>query len=275
MYEFTSDCLIGIESIDNEHKKLFDIINGIESILRENEISDRCSSENIQVLINELKDYADKHFANEENYMRSINDPELELQIRQHNEFRVKISEMLAEKDLKEAEAYNGILLFLTKWLFRHILSSDVMIGKMQPKKYESGKRVGRAEFSEEYYIGLELIDNEHRTLFEIIAEAQKLIEDEFIPDKYDNIMDIIRKLTEYTRIHFEDEEKYMESIGYEGLEVQKRAHSAFVSRLQEIEKDEIDDNQQEYLTDLMEFLYTWLVQHILKLDKQIPVKQQ
>lgn len=27
MYEFTKDCMIGIKEIDDEHKKLFDMIN--------------------------------------------------------------------------------------------------------------------------------------------------------------------------------------------------------------------------------------------------------
>ena len=63
-----------------------------------------------------------------------------------------------------------------------------------------------------------------------------------------------------------------MESIGYEGIEAQKHAHLAFVEKLNEINLDDMDDNQQQYLEELVEFLLGWLSNHILKMDKRIPV---
>ncbi|MDE6318172.1 MAG: hemerythrin family protein, partial [Lachnospiraceae bacterium] len=80
----------------------------------------------------------------------------------------------------------------------------------------------------------------------------------------------LMGELKEYTKFHFQDEEIYMESIHYEGLKAQKRAHEAFVSRLEEMDLDQIDENQQETLEDMMEFLTEWLVNHILHSDKQI-----
>ena len=64
-----------------------------------------------------------------------------------------------------------------------------------------------------------------------------------------------------------------MERIGYPGLAAQKRAHSAFIEKLVEIdlsELDEIDDHQQAYLLELIQFLLGWLSNHILGSDKQI-----
>lgn len=64
-----------------------------------------------------------------------------------------------------------------------------------------------------------------------------------------------------------------MERINYPGLEAQMQAHSAFVERLVGInlsELDDMDDNQQEYLLDLIQFLLSWLSNHILGADKKI-----
>ena len=38
---------------------------------------------------------------------------------------------------------------------------------------------------------------------------------------------------------------------------------------------EEIDDNQQEYLHELIEFLGGWLINHILKMDTQIEKTEQ
>ena len=85
--------------------------------------------------------------------------------------------------------------------------------------------------------------------------------------------MRLLNELREYTKFHFEDEEAYMEQIKSPQLEAQKRAHTAFVDKLMSIDidkLDEIDDNQQEYLHELIEFLGGWLINHILKMDTRI-----
>ena len=63
-----------------------------------------------------------------------------------------------------------------------------------------------------------------------------------------------------------------MEGIHYEGLSAQKRAHEAFVDKLENINFDHVDENPQEYLQELLEFLLGWLINHILYTDKKIPL---
>lgn len=64
-----------------------------------------------------------------------------------------------------------------------------------------------------------------------------------------------------------------MKKIGYPEIEAQKRAHAAFVEKLVNIdfrELEAMDDNQEEYLMDLIGFLLGWLSNHILASDKKI-----
>ena len=82
----------------------------------------------------------------------------------------------------------------------------------------------------------------------------------------------IYRRIFSYTIDHFGDEEEYMESIHYEGLAAQKRAHEAFIDKLENIDLKEVDSNPQEYLQNLLEFLLGWLINHILYTDKKIPL---
>ena len=49
--------------------------------------------------------------------------------------------------------------------------------------------------------------------------------------------------------------------------------HNAFIEKLVNInfeELENLDNNQQEYLQDILDFLAKWLVNHILKMDKEI-----
>ena len=46
-----------------------------------------------------------------------------------------------------------------------------------------------------------------------------------------------------------------LRSIRYEGLAAQKRAHEAFIDKLENIDLNEIENNPQEYLQELLEFL--------------------
>ncbi len=63
-----------------------------------------------------------------------------------------------------------------------------------------------------------------------------------------------------------------MEGIQYKELSAQKRAHEAFIDKLENIDLDQIDTNPQEYLQELLEFLLGWLINHILYTDKKIPL---
>ncbi len=160
----------------------------------------------------------------------------------------------------------DDLLRYLVTWLYRHIISSDLMIGKLKPSEDRTAP-----EFNDTYLTNIPLIDKEHRELFRIIGDVYRVMTDELAFDKYDEIVHLLEELRDYTKFHFQDEEMYMESIHYDGLEAQKRAHEAFVSRLEEMDLEHVDENQQETLEDLMEFLTEWLVNHILHTDKKIP----
>ena len=258
MYKFTDDCLIGIEEIDNEHRRLFHMINEAIDLSKEN-MDVSAITKN---LLPGLKDYAATHFAHEEAYMERIHDPELPIQKKEHEDFTKTVNSFSLDTSSPEAtkKSFDELLTYLVRWLYRHILSSDIMIGKMSSI---SANEEDPFAFTEKYHTGIDLVDNEHRRLFEIIHDTNDLIHAELLHDKYDEIMRLLAELKDYTEIHFHDEEALMERIQYPELDAQKRAHTAFVERLVEIdltELDDMDDNQQEYLIDLIQFLAGWLL---------------
>ena len=124
-------------------------------------------------------------------------------------------------------------------------------------------------EMKPEYFIGVELIDEEHKQLFAYANEVYELLRQEFTPDKYDNISDILVKLRNYAKKHFADEEAYMESIQYKRIFTQKIQHQEFVAKLDELDLEHLDEmqNQDEQIMEILTFLTEWLVNHILNVD--------
>ncbi|MDO5516110.1 MAG: hemerythrin family protein [Clostridium sp.] len=125
-------------------------------------------------------------------------------------------------------------------------------------------------KMKDEYKIGIDFIDEQHARLFEIADEAYNLLKDNFTIDKYDNVVEIIDELKDYTRFHFSAEEKYMESINYKRMFTQKIEHENFIKKLEEVDYRSIDENPEQYVFKILEFLNEWLTGHILHNDKLI-----
>lgn len=259
MYTFTDDCITGIDKIDEEHRRLFELLNEIDHELKEPHNDLRLTS---MRLMKELKDYASYHFRDEEEYMESIKDEELPRQRRAHQAFISKINSLnlVGASDDQVITITHELLDYMARWLLNHIIGSDTLIGKFQSKY----------AFTEKYKTGVALIDDEHKKLFDIMENADQAIHDETSYDKYDHIIGILDEMREYTKFHFSDEEHLMEKIAYPDLPAQKKAHEVFVEKLNEVDLDEADEDQEAYLNDLLSFLLKWLSGHILGMDKKI-----
>ena len=127
-YEFTDEYLTGIQSIDEEHAKLFEIANRAYDLLKNEFKLDKYDA--IVAVLEELKEYTRYHFSHEEEYMKSINYPKRFSQMHQHAQFIEKLeSYNLKEMDDNQQAGLLEILDFLAAWLLGHIKGSDKKIG--------------------------------------------------------------------------------------------------------------------------------------------------
>ncbi|HBC96545.1 MAG TPA: bacteriohemerythrin [Clostridium sp.] len=125
-------------------------------------------------------------------------------------------------------------------------------------------------DWKDEYSCGIKRIDDEHKKLFGIGNSIYKLATDENRLDYFDRILDLVDDLKDYTAYHFKDEEKVMSMYDYPGYEEQKRVHDRFINKIQNLDLEEIDENQQDAVLKLLNFIYNWITNHILGMDLKI-----
>ncbi|EOS42869.1 hemerythrin family protein [Lachnospiraceae bacterium JLR.KK009] len=125
-------------------------------------------------------------------------------------------------------------------------------------------------EMKPEYYTGIAAIDQEHTRLFELAQETHSLLTNDTLLDKADSLVHLISELINYTRTHFSHEEEYQRSIGYTGIEEHAAMHRKFEDKLSEFDFDSLGEDfnsQNETVEELLGFLTTWLITHILQAD--------
>jgi hemerythrin len=118
--------------------------------------------------------------------------------------------------------------------------------------------------WKEEYSVGVEKIDRQHRHLFEII---NKLIERPVSSsDDTELVSDILTEMIDYARKHFATEEILMRQYGYPGIESHNKEHDYFINTTAELAISFMN-NRNTTGGEITEFLIIWLTKHILKTD--------
>ncbi|MVX66510.1 bacteriohemerythrin [Clostridium chromiireducens] len=124
--------------------------------------------------------------------------------------------------------------------------------------------------WKEEYSIGIEIIDEQHKHLFEIGNQAYGLLKNELRIDKYDDVVQILEDLRQYTKFHFQTEETYMLKINSDQLPSQKIEHAEFIKKIFNIDFRSLDANTNEHLNEILFFILNWILDHVLHKDKLI-----
>lgn len=125
-------------------------------------------------------------------------------------------------------------------------------------------------KWKEEYRIGVDQIDEQHKKLFEIANRAYKLLKNDFYYDKYDHIVEILTELKDYAIYHFQSEEEYMKSIAYRKFLSHKVEHDDFIEKINGVDLSVVDERQDENILELLNFIVNWIDGHILGRDKLI-----
>ena len=123
-------------------------------------------------------------------------------------------------------------------------------------------------EWSKAIETGHPEIDEQHQKLFEFLRNIKNATGK---TDGGVTTRRIIDGLKAYVLMHFQHEEKIMDSFNYDQKDVHKKAHRNFIRKVDEFDKSKSTD--AEISNKIAEFIYEWLISHIAKIDQVMVAK--
>jgi len=123
--EWSDELSVGIDLIDRQHKILIRAINLLAMA-----IEHKSSNELLSEIFDTLIDYADTHFAYEEELFDQFGYPDAEPHKAQHQALLKQVIDLQDRWQKGEAGVGVEVLRFLVDWLRKHILGTDQKYSK-------------------------------------------------------------------------------------------------------------------------------------------------
>ena len=120
LFEWQDKFSVKINSIDEQHKKLINIINDLHDAMLEGK-----SREIIKEVLFRLVDYTKTHFTYEEELFEKHGYSEKVSHEKQHDEFVQKLYEVVEKFKVIKSFVSIEIMEFLKDWLVNHIMGID------------------------------------------------------------------------------------------------------------------------------------------------------
>ncbi len=118
--------------------------------------------------------------------------------------------------------------------------------------------------WSDEFVLGIESIDSQHRWLVDATNRLYEQIESQN-PDPQ-VVGEVLEGLVDYTMNHFILEEDLFNRLNYPESPAHKQEHDRFTNQAMNLLLN--FEGGDPVTEDALEFLKAWLIHHILKVDK-------
>lgn len=154
-----------------------------------------------------------------------------------------------------------GLLPGMNAWV--SVVMAAILLTIPLVNKWLTSKRF--VEWKDDLSVGIGVIDDDHKKLLTLINNLQTAV---YYPTGETFERQALQELVDYTKYHFEREEKMMLDNDYPDYEPHKRQHEAMIAKvsgfMEAYEKDR--DGTVEEITV---FLKDWLLKHIAGTDQK------
>ena len=118
-------------------------------------------------------------------------------------------------------------------------------------------------KWSDKYSVGISIIDEEHKKLFELINKANLVAK---FGNNSNDVLAILDQMTEYVLNHFETEEHYMKEFHFSGFQLHRSEHIDFTNTTMDYKNRAVGGDYQ-ITNEILEYLMQWLSNHIQVTD--------
>jgi hemerythrin len=119
-------------------------------------------------------------------------------------------------------------------------------------------------EWSDDLRVGVRDVDEQHQRLVSMINDLHTAMQE---GRGKDILGPTIAGLLDYTVVHFATEERYFDTYEYGDAADHKSQHQGFIEQVDDFRQGFTEDRLMLSI-DVMDFLSTWLVEHIKGSDR-------
>ena len=120
LVEWSESLSVGIAKVDEQHRKLIQMMEELDQAIRNNE-----GPEVVEDVLTNIFNYAQAHFAAEEELFRKYKYPEMALHELEHQRFIAKAFAFKERLNAKKPGLSIELLNFLSSWVLNHIELTD------------------------------------------------------------------------------------------------------------------------------------------------------
>lgn len=258
----------GVDSIDNDHKQMTEVvleINSLIDVYESGEIDLNTIHEQGRIL-QTLYSFASRHFDREIQIIEKFSLPGLDVQKTQHKLFLDMLTGFIEDFNEGRLAVSLNLKSAVLEWWVRHINTIDTNTFSRDnwTKAAIDNARTWDDVVEIIRPMGNELLDVEHREMTEIALGLMKYIEAE--ETDLQAIDQVFENLLGCAERHFRHEEGFLKNYDLPNLQEQEEQHRYFLNMLQEY-RSSVQSGERKVDRELQSSILRWWANHINVID--------
>ncbi|MEE4277747.1 MAG: bacteriohemerythrin [Halieaceae bacterium] len=255
--------ITAIKSVSAVINEVNEVVNNIAAAAEEQSISTRSIAENADMASEHflgISQAIDEGVTGVQDVARRLADAALKGQ-----QARAASAECNEDADViaDAASVAFAIVMELVERLRDSQAEFDLSNVRIDDSQYNA--KEGLFQFTTRFSVLVPAMDKDHQKIFDYVNRVHALIKDRAPAGEQ---VETLREMADFTEQHFAREEAMMQREGFPGLEEQQEQHRMLLDRVKET-LAAIARGERVNMIGVLNFLNSWLITHIMKLDHQ------
>jgi len=256
--------LTKIDFIDYDHKILVEYAIKLNILLHQFDLDFSLELvHEINLLLNNLYDYAVEHFKREEDFMAAYKLPGINQHLMEHGRILRMIREAIDDYEKGKVTVSHDLKIQVMEWLINHINKIDYEFFDL---KHWQDNLIAADNWDAIKDIicltGVNEVDRQHKDITVSVLNLFKLNVEEM---SIRQLEEVFSEFSSLVKDHFDFEESFMIRYGIEDIHHNLDEHIYFINRLKKFPSEIF--NQKSSMVDVKVWIISWWINHINVVD--------